>query len=52
MLNIIRKLFYGNIEDEQMYRWCQIEFKNDANFAYHLMKKGVHPIKHIRSTQQ
>ena len=51
MLNIIRKLFFGNIEDEHMYRWCQVEFKKDADFAYHLMRKGENPMKHLRSTQ-
>jgi len=52
MLKNIYRIFFGDIDDERMYRWCQVEFKKDADFAYHLMKKGDNPIKHIRSTQQ
>jgi hypothetical protein len=42
----------GTHSNEAMYRWCQIEFKKDADFAYHLMKEGRDPWKYIRRTQK
>ena len=42
----------STISDAGLYRWCQVEYKRDADLAFHLMKQGKDPWKYIRSVNK